>query len=61
MLTSGTISTLKFKAREKKLTSVYNGVAITALVFICESWVGTQDIKILAAEIKFISFVEFAL
>jgi hypothetical protein len=47
MLTSGTISTLKSKAREKKLKSVCNGVAVTALVFTCESWVGTQDIKML--------------
>jgi hypothetical protein len=46
MLTSGTISPLKSKAREKKLTSVCNGVAANALVFTCESWVVTQDIKI---------------
>jgi len=55
------MSALKSKAREKKLTSVCNRVAVTALVFTCESWVGTQDIKVLAAEIKFINFVEFAL
>jgi hypothetical protein len=46
MLTSGTIRTLKSKAREKKLTSICKGVAVIALVFTCESWVGTQDIKI---------------
>jgi len=61
MLTNGLMSALKSKAREKKLTSVCNRVAVTALVFTCESWVGTQDIKVLAAEIKFINFVEFAL
>jgi len=31
MLKSGTISTLKSKAREKKLASVCNGVAVTDL------------------------------
>jgi hypothetical protein len=58
MLRSGTISTLKPKAREKKLTSVFNGVTVTALLFTNESWVVTQ---ILATEIKFINFVEFTL
>jgi len=31
MLTSGTINTLKSKAREKKLTSICNVVAVSAL------------------------------
>jgi hypothetical protein len=57
MLRSGTISTLKSKTREKKLTSVCNGVTVTAIVFTNECWVGIQ---ILAAEIKFINFVEFS-